>query len=100
MPEEQKYKATRSLRNEINHLPKEKAIVPPPGGWKEHTVYVVRVSWSPHNPTYRALFHVGFLPEPGRFGGYCQVWNHSMQPTDAHHAFYLEAEEELTTLKQ
>ena len=53
-------------------MEQEQIIIPPEGGWRECTVYLVAVSWRPENPIHRALFHSGFLHE-GNPAGYNQV---------------------------
>ncbi len=40
---------------------KKQEILPPEGGWLEHTWYVVNVSFRAGNPIHRSLFFSGFL---------------------------------------
>ncbi len=43
--------------------------VPPPGGWKNQTYYVIDISWSSSNPAYRAILYVGFVPSSKECAG-------------------------------
>jgi len=43
--------------------PKEAAVIPPEGGWKENTYYVVDVSYEAHRPICRSILYVGLLGE-------------------------------------
>ena len=56
---------------------KESQIIPPEGGWIEHTLYLVEVSTGPNNPVHEAYFMVGFLNDAGKgwhsFGGYTRL---------------------------
>lgn len=80
-------------------LPTEKAIIPPVGGWKENTVYLVDVAWKAANPVHRAMLHVGFVHADGRFGNYCEVWlNNYDCPESAGGAYYLKAVRELVDM--
>lgn len=54
--------------------PKEKTIIPPAGGWKERTYYVVETAINPCNVVHRAIFYSGFL-DKGEPAGYNVVWN-------------------------
>ena len=36
-------------------------VVPPEGGWQEHTCYIVEVAWRSGNPIHRVILSVGFL---------------------------------------
>lgn len=55
--------------------------IPPEGGWKDQTYYVVEISWNSHNPVYRAILYVGFVPStppklprfPELAGGYTSL---------------------------
>lgn len=55
-------------------LPKKKGIFPPEGGWKESTMYLVRVSCSKHNPIHHSMFFSGFIDSRGNPNGYNSVW--------------------------
>jgi len=61
----------------IYDLVTEKEIVTPEGGWKEHTYYVIQVSYSSNNPVHTAILGVGFLKEDGSPGNYSEIWNNS-----------------------
>ncbi len=50
--------------------PKTQTIIPPRGGWKEHTWYLVDVSYSKNNPIHRDLLYTGFLGQQGQPQGY------------------------------
>lgn len=46
-------------------------IIPPQGGWKESTWYLVEVAFNENNPVHKDLFYSGFLNGPnGTPGGY------------------------------
>lgn len=77
-------------------LMKTRIIIPPIGGWKERTWYVVEVSFNPHNPTFGALFFTGFLNGPnGGPGGYNEIAGLE-DKTDIGSVHYLRALRELT----
>lgn len=60
--------------------PKERTIIPPKDGWKEHTYYHVLVAYSSSNIIHEAVFQVGFLganSAPGEPGNYSEVWCNS-----------------------
>jgi len=54
-------------------LHEKKEIIPPEGGWKESTYYIVEVSFSRTNPVHRKIFYSGFLIE-GFPAGYNQLF--------------------------
>ncbi len=87
------------MKNKLRELAEFKGIVVPEGGWKGHTVYLVRVCWNKGNPVYRALLHTGFLNKNNtEFAGYCAVWCNTMDEEQAGRAYYLEVEQELCRL--
>lgn len=47
----------------------------PKGGWKEHTFYVVDVSFSIDNIIHRDLFFTGFLDHEKKPAGYNKFFN-------------------------
>lgn len=55
--------------------PATKTHQPPPGGWKPHTYYVVRIAVSPTNVIHDAILHVGFSgpPDSPLAGNYTSV---------------------------
>lgn len=53
-----------------------RGVVPPVGGWKENTTYVVEVKFSSHNPPFRGYFYSGFL----NGGGHCKGLKKGEQP--------------------
>ena len=60
--------------------PKERTIIPPPGGWRDRTYYVVDVAHCSTNVVHRAIFYSGFLNEHnGEPGGYNTIWNASYE---------------------
>ena len=62
----------------------------PDGGWKEHTLYEVRVAWSRNNPVYTCLMYSGFLSE-GQPAGYACLWSPTAHETPEWRAlWYLE----------
>ena len=80
-------------------LPATEQIIPPEGGWKPKTVYVVEVAWRSGNPLHRALLHTGFINDDGTFGGYCEVWCNSYEQShSAYDAYYLNVIQELGSL--
>lgn len=46
---------------------------PPKGGWKPHTVYLVRVILYKSNVEHNAILHTGFIRR-GVFESYCEIW--------------------------
>ena len=48
------------------YKPNEQTIIPPDGGWKERTWYVVEVSYRLGNPIHRSLYYTGFLNGGGK----------------------------------
>jgi hypothetical protein len=53
--------------------PEQRTHIPPEGGWKEQTYYVVDTAWRSTNPIHRRILYVGFLNgAPGHplTGGY------------------------------
>ena len=51
----------------------ERYIVPPEGGWQEHTWYLVLVSWGKGNPVHYGIMFTGFLDRDGEPGGYSGI---------------------------
>lgn len=84
--------------------PKDKTIIPPTDGWKEHTYYWVRVSYRPSNPIHSAILGVGFLganSEPGQPGNYSEVWCNTYDRAELYSkVHYLEVIRELDTSDQ
>lgn len=69
-------------------------IIPPEGGWKERTYYVVDVAYSKQNmPPHRAIFYTGFLNgKDGTPGGYEAIFQGSYeQQYSWRDAYYLKA---------
>lgn len=48
-------------------------IIPPIGGWKPRTWYVVEVAFNAWNPVFGAIFFTGFLDGRGQPGGYNEI---------------------------
>ena len=46
---------------EIEMKNEKKYRIPPLGGWKAHTFYLVEVSYGTGNPIHRDIFHTGFI---------------------------------------
>jgi len=86
------------LKNPAGHVPNFRGIFPPAGGWKPHTVYLVRVCVNANNPVFRAVLHVGSVNE-GKPGGYSEIWSNTIDLIQVHECYYLEAERELCELK-
>lgn len=79
-----------SARYSLPSLPKG-TVIPPEGGWTNHTAYLVDVAWRANNPIHRAILHVGFMDGP-RFGNHCEVWSNCYDEAEhARGAFYLKA---------
>lgn len=57
-------------------------IIPPDGGWKPWTIYVVQVAYRKNNPIHVALFQTGFLNDQGEPAGYNGVMT-LMPPTNS-----------------
>lgn len=51
-------------------LVSKKTVIPPSGGWKENTYYIVDVAFSANNPIHRKIFYTGFLNSAGNPCGY------------------------------
>ena len=65
-----------SLRTDkLGGLPSKRQVIPPEGGWKDWTHYVVEVSYRSTNPIFRRILYVGFLGKPDRplSGGYTSM---------------------------
>lgn len=54
----------------MKHRKNKQEIIPPEGGWKERTWYLVDVSFSFGNPIHQSLFYTGFLDKEGYPCGY------------------------------
>ena len=63
--------------------PEKHEIIPPEGGWKERTYYVVDISVNKNNPVHRAILYVGFLGKQNPLaGGYTGLMR---SPDDDHY---------------
>lgn len=72
--------------------PQERTIVPPEGGWKPNTLYLVHVSFRRTNPVHESYLRTGFIAHDGAFGGYCEIFNNSYaEVKQAREAHYLQA---------
>lgn len=58
-------------------LTKEKRIIPPPDGWKAHTLYLVHVSFRGSNPIHEAFCMVGFVDKDRNPAGYSEIYSNS-----------------------
>ena len=83
----------KSLPIEVFKMPpQERTIVPPEGGWKPNTLYLVRVSFRRTNPVHESYLRTGFIAHDGAFGGYCEIFNNSYEEVkQAREAHYLQA---------
>lgn len=83
-------------------LKEKPEVIPPENGWKNHTYYLVEVSYSSTNPTHLAILGVGFVginAPPGTPGNYSEFWNNSYdRPHRFSEAYYIRALQELVTL--
>lgn len=69
--------------------PPKKETIPPAGGWSEHTLYLVEVSYRPCNPVHQSYLRVGFLDdETGQPGAYTQLWNGAYEEPQAFNTTY------------
>ena len=85
----------------IYDLVPKKEIVTPEGGWKEHTYYVVQVSYSSTNPVHTAILGVGFLQENGYPGSDSEIWNNSYEGVKAFRsAWYVEVVKVIGRIKE
>ena len=72
--------------------PQERTIVPPEGGWKPNTLYLVRVSFRKSNPVHESYLRTDFIAPDGDFSGYCEIFNNSYgEVKQAREAHYLQA---------
>ncbi len=80
----------------------EKTILPPEGGWKERTYYVVDVAYQPTNIIHKSIFYTGFLNgQKSTPGGYNQIWNPtSDEKTTYLDAYYLKFISEIPDMKE
>lgn len=73
-------------------MKKKQTIIPPEGGWKPQTVYLVEVSFNHQNPIHRALFKTGFLNGPKNGpGGYNELWGRYERTYEIHQVYYMKA---------
>lgn len=80
--------------------PKGRTILPPDGGWKPRTYYVVDVAYRATNPVHRAVFYSGFLHN-GHPSGYNSVWCATYEVGDVYsinECYYLKAVSEIDGL--
>lgn len=81
-----------------NQPPLERQINVPPGGWKEHTLYLVLVSYRTSNPIHESYLKVGFLDEEtGQPAGYSLFWDNTSGPSEFSSAHYVQVLCELHT---
>lgn len=80
------------------NLPTAKKVVPPTGGWKSRTYYVVDVACRSSNPIFRAILYVGFIPDGASpfneglaplKGGYTKVMGGSHAEFGVNEIYYL-----------
>jgi len=73
---------------------KKGTTVPPKGGWKASTYYIVEVAFSSCNVIFKTLFYSGFLVEgePSAFNGILSTQSDAHRLKDT---YYLKAVEEL-----
>ena len=65
---------------ECPHLPpKQKLVIPPPGGWKAQTLYLAHVSFRGSNPVHEAYCMVGFLDSDGNPAGYSELYSNTYE---------------------
>jgi len=75
--------------------PKQQTIIPPEGGWKENTFYIVECSVHESNPIWPAIFYTGFLSR-GNPAGYNEILT-TGDYTDLSDVVYLKAIKEITS---
>jgi hypothetical protein len=81
-------------------LPEKKGIFEPEGGFKNKTVYLVRVSMRPSNPVFECLLHVNRTSksEKGKLIISGNIWANSCEQTDANKVYFMEPIKELCPL--
>lgn len=87
--------------SEIRMPPEDRTIGAPEGGW-EKAVYLVEVSFNPHNPIHNAILCVPFLQDA--FGGsvpineelYCPNWSEPSVIAELYYLKVLSKSEELS----
>lgn len=67
--------------------PGKRTVIPPEGGWKRNSYYVVDVAWNSANPVHRAIFCCGLLNDRGEPGNYNQVFRSGYDKEDARFCF-------------
>ena len=76
-------------------------VLPPKEGWKNHTYYLVEVSFSQSNPVHLAILGVGFVginAPKGVPGNYSEIWcNAYSRPYKFREAHYIKAIKELVS---
>lgn len=79
----------------LGWLPTKRQVIPPEGGWKERTHYVVEVSYRPTNPIFRRILYVGFIRDPARplAGSYTSIMltESDDKEWNPEHLYYLRA---------
>jgi hypothetical protein len=83
--------------------PKDKTIIPPEGGWKEKTYYVVEVSFHKGNPIHRSILYVGFSTQgcSPLNGSYTTILNATYEgPAQVHNVHYLKVLSEIKELSE
>lgn len=75
-------------------------IIPPEGGWKERTHYLVEVAFSKFNVIHRSIFFTGFLnAKCGLPGGY-NYFPSSSSKLEYHNALYIKCIREIVSKEE
>ena len=79
--------------------PKKKTIIPPAGGWKSQTWYIVEAAFFPSNPIHDYVFFSGFLDGKSKEpAGYNHFDIADDEITEFHQAHYLKVKEAIATV--
>lgn len=72
--------------------------IPPPGGWKQNTKYVVEIAMHQHNTVFQAILEIGFLFKKNCIltSNYTYLW-YSDQKLNIKDVLYIKAVREIDT---
>ena len=78
---------------------KKQTIIPPEGGWKPNTYYLVEAAFSETNPIYGYIFFTGYLDDngtPSQYNFFCLY----AEDLDISNVYYMRAIKELINSAQ
>ena len=79
----------------ISELPLSKEVIIPESGLKEHTYYLVHISYKANNPVHQAILGVWCLVN-GMPGAHSAIWSiRYSRPSSLAEVYFLEIEREL-----